>query len=175
MNGLIILNGIGSLFILFIIWRALSIRQARKQCESLHKRPFQIKVSKGTWKDRLTVVFIVLSFGLWLIGLLYYETIDLGLLHFAAILGMTSFFPLFREGKVGHKGIAIAEHFIAWEDIDKASFTWTKPADFHYPNGTLSINTKDERQYDIIVDKQEAEKIEDMLHAIHAKKNNRFA
>lgn len=163
MNGIIFLNVIGSLFILYLIVRAFLTRRARKQCQSFHKQPFQIKVKKGSWKDRMTIIFTLLMFACWIIGLLYYATVQLSILYLAAILGMHSFYPLFREGKIGEKGIAIADHFISWQHIDNLQLTTSKISDFHYPNEKLLINTTEGKQYELIIDKKHSEKVTQLL------------
>lgn len=163
MKGILLLNVVGSLFILYLIARAVLIHRARKQCESIHKQPFQVKVKKGSWKDRMTIIFIILMFGCWIVGLIYYEMVQLSILYLAAIFGMTSFFPLFRQGKVGEKGIAIADRFISWKNVENLKLTSSKISDFHYPDGKLSLSTTEGKQFEIIVDKKYTEEVTRLL------------
>lgn len=172
MKGIVLLNVIGGLFVLYLFVRAVLIHRARKQCESIHKKPFQIKVKKGSWNDRIHIILTLLMFGFWLVGLIYYEMIQLSILYFASIVGMTSFYSLFRHGKVGEKGIAIADRFISWKNVKNLQFESSKITDLHYPDGKLSINTTEGKQFDMIIDKQYADEVNHLLESKQNKTEN---
>ncbi len=166
MTEIILLNAAGCFFLAYLTVRAISIARARKQCQPIHKRPFQVKPATSSWKDRLTIIAAIVLWGLWLLGIVFYDTIQLSLLYVAGLLGITTFFPFFRHGKLGHKGIAIADQLISWQDIDDIAFAWLKAADFHYPNGKLSFQTFDGQSFSIIIDKKDAAAIQHLLDGI---------
>lgn len=163
MISVILLNAIGSVFVLYLIIHAIRITSVRKKCKPIHKRPFSVERFNKSRKNRVVILSIIGLYGLWLYGILTYEPVQLFLLYFAAITGLTTYFPLFKQGKVGQDGIAISDTFISWQDVEHAEFIAPTISDTHYPNHTLSLSTKHGFCFRLIVDKEDVTKITPFL------------
>lgn len=173
LKGIVLLNVIASFFVLYLMIRAVLTSRIRKKCEPIHKRPFQIKYQKTPWQDRITIIATLLMWGCWILGIIYYETVQMSFVYFAALVGMTTFYPLFRNGKIGEKGIAIADQFISWHGVADYELTWVPITDFQYPNGKLHVNTTEGKQYEIIVDKKYADEVTRLLESKQIEAGNR--
>jgi len=70
---------------------------------------------------------------------------------------------LFRYGKMGKKGISIADTFIPWEKIESCKLEWLPITHSFYPNGNLTLITNSQQQYVIVVEKEEEKAIGELL------------
>lgn len=163
MKSLVVINVVGGLFLLYLIICTIRIIRTRRKCSPVHKHPVHFEQYPKSRKHLVVIISIVILWGLCLFGIIYYELIKVLLLYLSAITGMTTYFPLFRQGKVGQHGIAIADTFIPWQDVERSEFIAPNLSDFHYPNHTLSVFTKNGLRYKLIVNKESTKRIAQLL------------
>lgn len=163
MKNVIVLNAAGGLFLLYLMIFMIRMFRIRKKCSPVHKHPVRVEQYPKSPKHLIAILSIVILWGLCLFGIIYYELIKVLLLYLSAIIGMTSYFPLFRQGKIGQHGIAIADTFIPWQDVEHAEITPPNLSDFHYPDHTLSVFTKKGSHYRLIVNKETLKPIAQLL------------
>lgn len=163
MKTIILLNAAGSLFLLYLILQTIRTALVRKKSKPVHKQPFRIHQMNRSRKHIIVIICSVLLWTLWLYGIFQYEMYQLPLLYFAAITGLTIYYPLFRQGKVGKTGITIADTLIPWQDVENIEFISSKKSDFHYPNQKLTVYTKNGSHYSLIVDNENTDNIKQLL------------
>lgn len=164
MNSIILLNVIGGLFILCLTLHFIFTAHVRKRCKPIHKRPFRIQRFDKSRKHGIAVVISgFVLWALWLYGIFYYEIAQLPLLYLAALVSLTAYFPLFRQGKVRQQGIAIAGTFITWQEVEHSELISPKISDVHYPDPTLLVSTKNGSSYSFIIDQRDAGAIAQFL------------
>lgn len=160
---LLVLNGLGCLFILFLIIKAIQIQRVIKQCQPIHKHGFKVSQSKKKLKKGFHIGGILCLWGLWIVGILMYSTIELIILYLAALMGMTSYYPLFNTGKIGERGVMIADWYIPWEQINNYSLQ-TLPVDhFHYPDAQLTLITNHQQTLGFIVRRKEIDQVSQLV------------
>ncbi|PWA10076.1 hypothetical protein DCC39_11830 [Pueribacillus theae] len=161
-----ILNGLGVLFIIYTIVQGIRVQLTIKRCEPIHKRPLR---AKPLDKNKTNFwVFIIVAIVLWggcLLGIAYFKLIQIMPIYFAAITALSSFATLFRQGKIGEKGIAVTDKFIRWEDVHSYTLDWFPITSSQYPNGRLIINTLSGQQYELIVEKEYKKEIGNLLES----------
>ncbi|PKR85424.1 hypothetical protein [Heyndrickxia camelliae] len=160
---LLIINVFASLFILYIIFQFIRVRSAMKKCEPVHKKIFRVKGTGKWWKTRIFTAVLILFFALVIISLLSYNLTSLVWLYTSTLVGYTMFPSIFRYGKIGRKGVSVADSFIPWEKVESCAYKQLPTTHFFYPNGELTLTTRFQQQYIIIVNNNEEKPIFELL------------
>lgn len=160
---LITLNGIGCLFIIYLITKAIQIHRTKRRCKPIHKQGFKATQPEKRMIFRLHIVSVLCLWGLWIFGITMYATSELILLYLAAILGVTTSYPIFNTGKVGERGVMIADFYIPWQKVNQYSLESLPISDFHYPSANLTLETDDEQTVEFIVDREKVDEINTLV------------
>ncbi|MGV3467070.1 MAG: hypothetical protein ACO1OT_17470 [Heyndrickxia sp.] len=164
---IVVVNVLASLFFLFTVFQIVRVKQTMKKCEPVHKRMFRVKGTGKWWRTRIFIIVIILYLALIILSLLSYHLISWVWLYISTLVGYSMFPTLFRYGKIGRKGVSIADSFIPWAEVESCELEQLPITHFFYPNGELKLSTNSQQRYVIIVDEKEESKVCELL-----KKNN---
>lgn len=148
---------------LYILLQAVRTHRTMKKCEPIHKKFFRVKGTGKLLQTRLYVIVLILFAVTYFISVYSYGFRELILLDVSSVFGYTMFATLFRQGKIGEKGVSIAHIFIPWDDLHNAILEWLPITHSHYPNGELTLTTRSHQTYIIMVEKKYEKEISDLL------------
>ena len=161
--ALVFLNAIGAMFILATVLQCVKIRRAAKTCKPIHKHPVTVK---QTTKRRIERGFFAGGVVLWIgvvTGLFLFSIHQIAILYGAAIASLSSFYPLFRQGKIGENGIAVADRFIPWNEVEEHTLHWPPVTHADYPFGHLDLRTSSGSRFKLVVDNRDSKIIVRLL------------
>ncbi|MBS4174867.1 hypothetical protein [Bacillus sp. FJAT-49736] len=150
---LIIINLLATIFILYLIFQFFRVRRTRIKCEPVHERSFRVKGTGKWWHTRIYIIVLGLYMVLVLLSLWFFNLRTLLFLYGSTMAGYWLFPTLFRYGKIGKKGVSIADIFIPWEDVEKVKLEWLPLSHSYYPNGELTLMNQSHQNYTILIEK----------------------
>jgi len=160
---LIVVNLLASLFFFYTVFQIVRVKKTMKQCDPVHKRVFRVKGTGKWWKTRIFTIAIILYLALFVFSLTSYHLRSLVWLYICILFGYSMFSTLFRYGKIGRRGVSIADLFIPWEQIENGKLEQLPVTHFFYPNAELTLTTNSQQRYIITVDKKEEDKVWELL------------